>query len=405
MTMASLSGSSKRPVPRTLAAALAAGLLSCLAAPAWAAAPPLPAPTVTGPVGGTLMASGGVVASLPPGVPAPPQVDAHSWLVADADSGAVLAAKAPHQLLRPASTLKTLTALTVGDLAPTRVYTAVAQDANVEGSRVGIVPGGQYTVDQLWQGLFLRSGNDTASALANLHGGWATTVADMNALAHDLHAEDTHAVNPSGLDADGQTSSAYDLALLGRAMLARPDLMHYAGMLRSRFPGKMAPPGKPRPSFAIYTEQKFVTRYPGAIGIKNGYTSKAQNTLVVAARRGDRTLLVTLMKGHANAWKQAGALADWGFAHAAAVAPVGELVAPGAAPVIAPTASATPLPVPAAAAPRGAPRVSARRALRGTGMLAGIAATALFAVAGTAVVRGRTARRRDPLLALLRSGS
>lgn len=366
----------------TLAAALAvSGPLA-----ATAAAPP------AGPVGGALLASGGVVAALPPGVPPPPKVEAASYLVADAGSGQVLAAKAPHVRLRPASTLKTLTALTAADLPVRQVYTATAQDANVEGSRVGMVPGGTYTVDQLWQGLFLRSGNDAASGLANLQGGWAATVARMNAYARELHADDTHAVNPSGLDADGQTSSAYDLALLGRAMLAQPGLMHYAGMLRSRFPGKMPAAGKPRPSFAIYTEQKFLTHYPGALGIKNGYTSKARNTLVVAARRGDRTLIVTLMKGRANAWQQAAALADWGFAQGPALAPVGELVAPGAAPAIVTGQSRSPGaavgPVRSAAAP-----VASGRRLAGEGMLGAGVATLLFLVAALAVLRGRSTRR------------
>ena len=96
-----------------------------------------------------------------------------SYLLADLDTGEVLAAKDPHGRLRPASTLKVLTALTLLPRARPRrrLHGSVAEDANAEGSRVGIVPDATYTVHQLFQGMFLMSGNDAATALANAAGG------------------------------------------------------------------------------------------------------------------------------------------------------------------------------------------------------------------------------------------
>jgi D-alanyl-D-alanine carboxypeptidase (penicillin-binding protein 5/6) len=168
------------------------------------------------------------------------------------------------------------------------------------------------------------SGNDAANALANAAGGLPATARRMNATAARLQAYDTVAVNPSGLDAAGQLSSAYDLALFARAGLQRADFRRYAGRVRSRFPG-----GGKKPSFEIWTRNKFLTNYDGAIGIKNGYTSKAHSTLIAAATRGDRTLIVTLMGTKQAAWKEAGALMDWGFRAATAGArPVGQLVGP-----------------------------------------------------------------------------
>jgi hypothetical protein len=107
------------------------------------------------------MAERGLVADVPRGVPAPPAVLSSAYVVADADTGDVLAAKAPHVRLPPASTLKTLIALTLmPELDRRERYIATRADAAVEGSKAGIVPGGSYSVRELWQAVFLRSGND-----------------------------------------------------------------------------------------------------------------------------------------------------------------------------------------------------------------------------------------------------
>lgn len=267
--------------------------------------------------------------AVPPGVPAPPQVLAKSFVVADATSGQVLAAKGAHVQSRPASTLKTLTALTLHPrLSPEQVYRARPADAAIEGSRVGIVAGATYPVRDLFAALFLRSGNDAASALANAAGGEAVTVAAMNRLASELGARDTVARNPSGLDADGQLTSAYDLALIGRAALENPAIARYAVLRRQAFPGAMPAPGRARPTFEIQNKQVFVQTYPGAVGVKNGYTSKARGTLIAAARRGGRTVLVTLLHSEGNIWREAAALSNWAFQHGADVSPVGRLVRP-----------------------------------------------------------------------------
>ena len=102
-----------------------------------------------------------------PGSAPLPKIGAASYLLADLTTGEVLAAKDPHGRLRPASTLKILTALTLlPELDPAAVYTAQWEDANAEGSRAGLVPDATYTVHNLFQALFLVSGNDAASALA-----------------------------------------------------------------------------------------------------------------------------------------------------------------------------------------------------------------------------------------------
>jgi len=281
--------------------------------------------TTSATVGGAALASTGLVLDAP-GATALPKLSAASFLLADLDTGEVLAARNPHGHLRPASTLKVLTALTLlPQLDPDSVYKARSEDANAEGSRVGVVPEATYTVHQLFQGMFLMSGNDAASALANAAGGHRETVARMSALAKSLGALDTTVRNPSGLDAPGQFSSAYDLALLGRAGLARQDFRDYVTTVRAQFPGKMPKHGKARKSFAIYTQDRLLLNYPGAIGVKTGWTTKARGTFIGAATRHGHTLVATVLHTKFSSWEESRALLSWGFANLDKARPVGSL--------------------------------------------------------------------------------
>src|SRR5690606_36922379 len=122
-----------------------------------------------------------------------------------------------HERRPPASTIKLLTAVATASLLQVAdTYVATDTDVAMEGSRVGLLSGQRYTVEQLLHGLLLGSGNDAAHAIAEAAGGQAATVDRMNAEAASLGAFDTHAVTPHGLDDPEQLSSAYDLALIGR---------------------------------------------------------------------------------------------------------------------------------------------------------------------------------------------
>jgi serine-type D-Ala-D-Ala carboxypeptidase (penicillin-binding protein 5/6) len=327
--------------------------LSGVAALALACAPLAGAEAdVTGPIGGPRMAEHGAIDD--PSAGPLPQLTAQSWLVADADTGAVLAAYDPHRPARPASTQKTLLALTMAPrLDPSGTYTADVADTEVDGTRVGLVAGQTYSIDDIWYGLFLRSGNDAANAIAKAgaDGDVAEAVRMMQAEAYRLRANDTTVRNPSGLDADGQFSSAYDLALWGRAALGRGDLRHWFGTLRHDFPGDRTGTGTAatRKPFAMYTQNRLINRYPGAIGVKAGYTTLAHNTLIAAASRDGHTILATLMTAPADVSGQAKTLLDWGFAHLNAPA-VGQLVAPLSASELSAEDAATSPPVPAPAA-------------------------------------------------------
>jgi serine-type D-Ala-D-Ala carboxypeptidase (penicillin-binding protein 5/6) len=300
------------------------GALVLTAALLAATAGPVAAGSTTGPVGGPALASTGIVVDAP-GSQALPAVHAAAYLLADLTTGEVLAAKDPHGRLRPASTLKVLTALTLlPKLDPGTVYTAQWADANAEGSRAGIVPDATYTVGQLFQALFLVSGNDAASALAHAAGGGPQTVAAMQATARALGALDTTVRNPSGLDAPGQYTSAYDLAVIARAAMARADFRAYVTTVKAQFPGKMPKAGHVRKTFQIYTQDRLLLNYPGAIGIKTGFTTKARGTFVGAASRGGHTLIATVLHS-GTGWEDSAALLTWGFHNRTLARPVGTL--------------------------------------------------------------------------------
>src|SRR3954451_7190931 len=310
-------------------------------------------------VGGEGLDTRGVVVA--DGAPALPDgVPAAGWLVADLDTGQVLGARDPHGRYYPASTLKTLTLLTLMPLLdPTRVVVGTAEDANIEGSRVGLVDGGQYAVSLLFQALILQSGNDAANALARAAGGVEVTVAAMNETAEDIGAFDTVAGTPSGLDVSGQSSSPYDLALIFRALVADPATAAVLATPTAQMP---AVEGR-SPGYQIQSQNPLRLTYAGDLGAKTGFTDAARHTFVTAAERSGRRLVVSIMDSENKPVRpedQAARLLDWGFALPAGTHGVGTLVTPadlGASASASATASSTPAAsrTPATGGPSAAP--------------------------------------------------
>ncbi|MFB9514424.1 D-alanyl-D-alanine carboxypeptidase family protein [Streptomyces purpureus] len=302
-------------------------------------------PAVMSTVGGKLLGKPGTQVNLAPGVPVlPKELSGRSWIVADAETGDVLAAHNAHWRLPPASTLKMLFAdALLPRLQKKQTHTvAPAELANLgEGSSlVGIKEKLSYTVHDLWLGVFLKSGNDAVHVLSAMNGGVPKTVKDMNDHAAELQALDTHVVSPDGYDAPGQVSSAYDLTLIARSGMQKPDFREYAATVRAQFPGEQQP-GKKRETFEIQNTNRLltgaygVTPYKGIAGVKNGNTTHAGATFTGVAERDGKVLLVTVMnpssKESSAVYKETARLLDWGFAASGKVKPVGELVPPKSA--------------------------------------------------------------------------
>ncbi|MEU0744443.1 serine hydrolase [Streptomyces sp. NPDC006134] len=337
-------GFSSRVVASSCALCVAGLLVLAPGAAAVRTRPPDPGtpggPEVSGPQPSLLHRSGTQVRPRP-GTPAPPAVSALSWVVADAGTGDVLAAHDAHRRLPPASTLKTLFALTVLPVLPGGIrHTVRPQELAGIGpgsSLAGVAEGRTYRVADLWHGVFLSSGNDAVRVLSALSGGWRATAARMQAKAHELGAHDTRVLSPDGYDTPGQVSSAYDLAVFGRAGLRNPDFARYCATVEALFPGRAGGTYGIRNTNRLLAGTGDVRPYPGLIGVKNGYTSKAGHTLVAAARRHGRTLVVTVMNpqkgGGPAVYEETRALLDWGFGAAGRVDPVGSLDALRARPL------------------------------------------------------------------------
>ncbi|WP_409470107.1 D-alanyl-D-alanine carboxypeptidase family protein [Streptomyces sp. HC307] len=346
----------KKTARRSLLLASATLLTVSLTAPAALAAPrPSPSssasPSATPPanmstVGGERLGRPGTQVNLADGVPVlPKDVSARSWIVADAESGEVLAAHNAHWRLAPASTLKMLFADTVLPRFPKTMKHKVAVSdlagIGAGSSMVGIKENETYTVHDLWLGVFLRSGNDAVHVLSAMNRGVDNTVKEMNEHAEELQALDTHVVSPDGYDAPGQVSSAYDLTLIARSGMQKKDFREYAATATAKFPGTTTKnkKGKPvRKSFEIQNTNRLLTgdyglsQYRGIAGVKNGNTTNAGATFTGVAERGGRVLLVTVMNPqndeHNEVYKETARLFDWGFKAAGKVEPVGELVPP-----------------------------------------------------------------------------
>lgn len=351
--------SAKKTALTVLSAALPALLVpALLALPAYAAPSPTPPadgkgqppkapapPASMSTVGGASLGQPGTQVSLLPGAPAlPTSLTGRSWIVADAETGEVLASHNAHWRLPPASTMKMLFADTVlPGLPKEQVHKVTEQELSGVGSGsslVGIKEDAEYSVHDLWLGVFLRSGNDAVHVLSAMNGGVEKTVKDMQSHAEELQALDTHVVSPDGYDAPGQVSSAYDLTLIARSGLQKQDFREYCGTASAKFPGRQDA-GKPRETFEIQNTNRLMTGagglppYKGIAGVKNGNTTMAGSTFTGAAQQGKKKLLVTVMNpgtgGVNSVYEETADLLDWGFAAVGKVKPVGELVPPKSA--------------------------------------------------------------------------
>ncbi|MDT0450626.1 D-alanyl-D-alanine carboxypeptidase family protein [Streptomyces hesseae] len=290
-------------------------------------------------VGGELLGRPGPQVQLGPGAPElPRELSGNSWLVADAETGDILAANNAHWQLPPASTLKMLFADTVLPKFPKDKKHEV-RPSDMEGmgegsSQVGMKEGLSYSVHDMWMGVFLRSGNDAVHVLSAMNGGVAKTVRDMQEHADELQANDTHVITPDGYDAEGQVSSAYDLTLFARSGLQKADFREYCSTARTQFPDEDHP-GKTKEivnTNRLLTGQDGVPAYKGMAGVKNGSTTNAGNTFTGVAQHDGKKLLVTVMnpetKERNQVYKETQLLLDWGFEAAGHVKPVGVLVPP-----------------------------------------------------------------------------
>jgi D-alanyl-D-alanine carboxypeptidase len=223
---------------------------------------------------------------------APPAVSARYVAVVDEASGALLHGQDERARVAPASVTKIATTLVALEQAPDlgqRIAVTIsgsAMAARDRSSIMGLEPGRQVSLGTLLYGMMLPSGNDAAEQVALALGETREEyVAWMNARVAELGLRDTHFVNPSGMDAAGHYSSAYDMALLGRAAMQNDMFRRLARAPSYRGDG-----------YTMGNLNRLIGAYAGADGIKIGRTGAAGRTIVASASRGGQRVYVSLMR-------------------------------------------------------------------------------------------------------------
>ncbi|MGH7776358.1 MAG: D-alanyl-D-alanine carboxypeptidase family protein [Candidatus Dormibacterales bacterium] len=320
-----------------VAAGLIAGALLLGAVPAgsWAS-PPAQAPAPGGPrpprAGGAAPSPvftppwtpTAAAAARPPLAFSPARLAAHpppalpglavAAILVDLDTRTVLWERHGLEQRATASLAKLMTVLVALDQAPpSRVVTvpaaATAFDP-ADDTLMGLGAGQRWTIRELLYGVFLVSGNDAAETLARTILPRPAFIAAMNDEARRLGLSGTHFANPTGLDAAGGVSTAYDMAVLATWLLEHHPLV--AAIAEQPRVWLFARPG--HPEVDLVNLNKLVTwPYPGATGLKTGFTDAAGGCLVATAERGHRHLLAVVL-GSPLMFTDAERLFDYGFA-------------------------------------------------------------------------------------------
>lgn len=243
-----------------------------------------------------------------------PNVAAASVVLADLDSGQVLYAKDPDARRAIASLTKIMTGMLVlerrdpADVVTVTPEAVVPLEDRLGTSALGLRVGERISVENLLYALLLQSANDAAVALADhVSGSQGRFVELMNARAERLGMRRTRFRSPNGLDDRGY-STARDLVTLTRAAMATPG---FAPIVGTRFRAIPAPAGADR---EVQNRNAMLWLYPGATGVKTGFTFRAGYGVVATAERDDRRLVAVVLGASGEGFSDAAELLNYGFA-------------------------------------------------------------------------------------------
>ena len=257
---------------------------------------------------------------------APAEVSAKSAVLMDAATGTILYEQNAHEKLPPASVTKVMTMLLImeaidqGKIGWEDMVTASETAAAKGGSQIYLKVGETMSVTDMLKSIAVSSANDCACAMAeHIAGSEEAFVGLMNERAAQLEMNDTHFVNCTGLDDEANAAehltSAHDIAIMSRQLLVNhPDIKKFTTIWMDTVRNG---------AFGLSNTNKLVRFYPGATGLKTGFTAKAGYCLSASASRDGMELIAVVMgsqtsKDRFNACKQ---LLDYGFANYALVAP------------------------------------------------------------------------------------
>lgn len=248
-----------------------------------------------------------------------PQLVSEAAVLMDAKTGQILYEKNMHTQLYPASITKILTVLLgleKGQLQDKVTMSRLAVFSILRGSsHIALTEGEEITLEQALMAAMLPSANDASNGIAeHISGSVEDFAVLMNQRAGEAGALNSNFVNPHGLPDEKHVSTAYDMAMITRTALQNDKFREILGTVRYTIP----PTNKQPQSRDLWSEHRMLTTnrfyYEGVIGGKTGYTAVSQNTLVTAAKRGDRELIVVVLKSPAyGVYTDTIALFDYGF--------------------------------------------------------------------------------------------
>lgn len=213
-------------------------------------------------------------------------INARSAIVMDFDSGRVLYEKNAYQKRPMASTTKVMTAIVALENGNLDDYVTVSRNAvSIHGSLMNLRAGETLTLRELMYGLLLCSGNDAAIAIAEHIGGSVDDFLEMmNNKAKEIGAMNTNFTSPHGLDDVGHYSTAYDMALITRYALNIPEFNEIVKTTAIQIGERY-----------LTNTNEMLTSYPGADGVKTGYTGKAGRCLITSATRDGRRFISVVL--------------------------------------------------------------------------------------------------------------
>ena len=240
-----------------------------------------------------------------------------SAVLMDAETGAVLYEQNADEALPPASVTKVMTLLLVmeaidaGRIQLTDTVRVSANAASMGGSQVFLEEGETMSVEEMLKCVIIASANDCAVALAEfVSGSEEGFVAAMNARAAELGMKNTHFENTNGLDdtAQNHVTSARDIAIMSRALIAHPKILEYSGIWMDTIRNG---------AFGLTNTNRLVRFYPGCTGLKTGSTARAGFCVSATAKREGLSLVCVIMGAETRDSRNASAakLLDYGFAH------------------------------------------------------------------------------------------
>jgi len=243
-----------------------------------------------------------------------PTVNATASILMDAETGRVLWGKNHHQPMAMASTTKIMTAILALESGRMNETVTVSKKAAAAPKvKMNLSPGEEIRLGDLMLALMLESSNDAAVAVAEHLGNTVEEFcAAMTQKARELGAENTIFETPSGLDAGNHHSTAYDLAIITRYALTVPGFIELTNTAHASFASN-------KRSYSMNNRNRLLSEYPGANGVKTGFTNKAGHCFVGAAKRDGMQLISVVLasgwgdKGRAQKWIDTKEVLTYGF--------------------------------------------------------------------------------------------